>query len=211
VLGMLVLVRRVCSRRRPPLLSFPLLWGGAYVLVWWLATPHEARHLLPVLVLCGVPSLGLLGRAPERSPIALPLAAGIAFSAILSVRALLFSPDPDLSIRPRSYAGVYQLPPELTKQIPSGAKVENCAGRPFNFALLGPQLEWRLRDYSPHEPSEADLRYHQVDFLVYRGGRAKLPALGSWRLLYAAPATGSSNWWSSAPDDVLALLGRAAP
>ena len=190
-------------RRQLPAFGLPLLWGALYLLFWWVGTPHEPRHLAPLLVLFAVPSLFLLEPLRTRASIQVALTCGVLVSSALTVRALIFSPVADLSIRPRSYADLYDLPPELTAAIPDGAKVANRAGRPYNFPLLGPRRNWRLFDYTSAWPSRKDIEFHGIDYLVYRGSRAELKVDSAWTLVYQGPAK-NHLWWEAGESDVIA-------
>jgi hypothetical protein len=196
VLGARALKRLLHGRVVPSLL--PLGWGALYLVAWWLGTNHEARHLLPLVVLLGVPSLALL-RVPG---FALPVAAALAFSTVITTRTLLFSPVPELSVRPRSYASLYGLPPEMTALLPDGAKIVNRADRPSNFPLLGPRLQWSVQDFSPVEPSARDLRAWDALFLFRRGTAPPRPG---WNLVFSGPAV---DWWDVRPGDRIALDRR---
>jgi len=188
-------------RGRLPAFALPLGWGLGYLAAWWFGTPHEPRHLAPLLALLGVPSLVIAGRG--RDPARVAATAGVLFSTVLTVRLLVFSPVPELSARPFPYARLYQLPPALTALIPDGAHVANCAGRPFNFALLGPALTWRVRDFVPRPPTEDELRYHDIQYILYRGRPGGLPAAPSWRVLYRAPVEDLRLWETHPGDEVV--------
>jgi hypothetical protein len=192
------LLRRL-ARGRVPAFFLPLSWGALYLVVWWVATPHEPRHLLPLCALCGVPALLLVERHPR---LVAPLAAGLLFSTVMDLRTLAFSEVAELSARPRDYADLYALPPAATEAIPDGSLIANLAGRPYNFPLLGPRQSFRLRDYSPAPPSDTDLSYHGVDFLLYRGPPAGLAARPWWKLVYRAPVSASGLWDARAGDEL---------
>jgi hypothetical protein len=198
------LLRRL-RRRRLDAHGFPLVWGTLYVLLWWFVTPHEVRHLLPLIALWGVPALALL-EPPRTTPAPLRLAVTVALgiSICLSARILLFSPDPDLSVRRARYEALYDVPIAVSHAIPDGALVENRAGRPYNFALLGPRLTWRVRDFAPHWPTETDLAYHGVDFLFFRGSPEAIPPHVPWRLVYDGPAQ-RGDWWEAERTDRIQL------
>lgn len=173
---LLVSFARALRRQRLPAFGLPLAWGALYLASWWLGTPHEARHLLPLLPLVSVPCLGLcdlLARRPRaRAHVEAALTVALALSSLVVLRALLFSPDPDLSSRPRTREALYGLPPALDQAVPEGATVANAAGRTWNYPLLGPRLDRRLRDFAPGPPRPADLAWDGADFVVTRGASA---------------------------------------
>jgi hypothetical protein len=194
---------------RLPRFGLPLAWGAVYLGAWWAATPHEPRHLLPLVPLLGVPALAAL--PASAAGVRHAVRAGLLLSAVLSLRALCFSTAPELSARPRSYEALYGLPPEVTRAIPDGALVCNRARRPDNFALLGPRLTVRLWDFAPDAPSETDLHYHRIDYLLARGRAGELPPAPPWfRLVYDGPAVDQSGW-EGHPDDRLRLYRLRAP
>lgn len=197
VLGARALRRLLHGRVVPSLL--PLGWGSLYLVAWWLGTNHEVRHLLPLVVLLGVPSLALL-RVPG---FAAPVGAALAFSTAITLRTLLFSPVPELSVRPRSYESLYGLPREMAALVPEGAKIVNRADRPSNFPLLGPRLQWSVQDFSPVEPSARDLRSYDALFLFQRGTAPPPPG---WNRLFSGPAP--VDWWDARPGDQIALDRR---
>jgi hypothetical protein len=188
-----VLVHRLL-RGRAPVYGLPLMWGCAYLVLWWVETPHEVRHLLPLITLFGTPALGLFESRRARSSLVFVLTAGLFFSTLTSIRVLLFSPVAELSIRPRSYAALYDLPPALTEQLPNNAKIANFAGRPYNFPLLGPNLSRRVHEFSPNATTDHDLTFHQVGYIFYRGPEASAPQRPSFRLMYQEMAKNHA-WW----------------
>jgi hypothetical protein len=122
----------------------------------------------------------------------------------MALRTLLFSPQAELSARPRSYAALYDLPPELTRPVPDGARVANRAGRPYNFPLLGPSRTWRLFDWAPRPPSDQDLAWHGIDFVVCRGSLEECAGRPGWQLLYQGRAA-SLELWGAREGDVMTL------
>jgi hypothetical protein len=189
-------------RGRLPRAALPLTWGVLGVATWFLATPHEARHLLPLVILWGAPAAALLDSAPLRKPMLAVSACAILFSTLFCMRTLLRSPAAELSARPRTFSESYDLPPAIWRRIPSGAKVANRAGRPFNFPLLGPQLDFRLHDWSPQPPSAEELRYLGVQYLVHRGAPGlAVPGM----VLLAEEPVHNLSLWETSPADVVAL------
>jgi hypothetical protein len=210
-------------RGRLPAFGFPLAWGVAYAALWWIGTPHEPRHLLPLVTLVGAPALALCERPSTRAPLGLlssgsepraagsglllATAAGVVFSTAMALRALLYSPEPDLSARPRSYASLYDLPAELVRLVPDGARVANRAGRPYNFPLFGPTRSWRLFDWAPRAPSDEDLDWHQIDFVVCRGAPDACAGPRGWKLLYEGRAS-NAGFFGAHEGDVVTLHRR---
>jgi hypothetical protein len=203
VVLLLVLVRRLRHGRVPPW-ALPLAWGLSYLLLWWVATPHEARHLLPLITLLGVPALALFQSVRARHPLTLAFASAVAFSTLTSTRAIFYSPVPELSLRSHTFAGLYDLPEALLSAVPAGAKIANLAGRPYNFPLLGPALDKRVHEYAPGWPSDHDLAFHQADFVFYRGPERSFAPRASWRKLYEERAENPS-WWGATTEDIMAL------
>jgi len=198
----LVLSIALVHRRRATLWAMPLVWGLGWAVVWWAATPREPRHLLPLLPLLGAPALLLVDA--HRARLELPLACAVAFSSLFGLRTLLFSPAPDTSARPRDAAALYDLPAALTAQIPDGATVANLAGRPLNFALLGPRATWHLVDWSPTAPTDEALRARGVQWIVRRGPSPANGAPPAWRLVYDAPVENLA-FWDTTPGDRVSL------
>jgi hypothetical protein len=200
--ALLLLGGRLFARHRPlPAHGLPLLWGAIYLLAWWFGTPHEVRHLLPLSALFGAPAVGLLERAPASA--VRPVVCGLCFSTVVTVRTLLFSPTAELSVRPHNADRLYDLPAALTRLIPEGARIANRAGRPYNFPLTGPRRSFRVFDYAPRWPTLEELRYHQVDFVFYRGSPSAVPLSELEPLFVDRPR--NLAWWESGKDDVIAL------
>jgi hypothetical protein len=157
-----------CLRRvrhaRLPRLALPLGWGLLYLCAWWLNTPHEVRHLLPLVILLGAPATVLLrGGHARAAGLRRVASAALAISGLVTLRLQLFSPVPELSVAlagsPTEFATFYGLPQAVLAGLPPGSRVANLATRPYNFALLGPEARFGLYDYAPPPfPSDAALR-----------------------------------------------------
>jgi hypothetical protein len=182
--------------------SLLFAWGALYLALWWIGTPHEPRHLLPLLVLWGVPALQLVEPGPDMHR--LTVAAASLFSLAMATRMLLFAHDELRAFR-SDYSTTFALPESAIALIPDGATVQNQASRPYNFALLGPRLSWNLHDYAPSWPTAADLRFNRIDYLFYRGRRSDLHAAADWKLLYYDDRPHAVWWEAVAGDDVIAL------
>jgi hypothetical protein len=116
----------------------------------------------------------------------------------MNVRALIFSPVSELSVRSTAYS-LYDIPSAITNAIPDGALIVNRAGRTYNFPLLGPKLTWRVLEYTPEW--SADLR---ADFLFYRGLRADLHNDPSWISVYQGQPA-NRQWWDYHDGEIIAL------
>jgi len=193
-------------RRRWPRYALPFGWGLSYLASWWFGTPHEVRHLLPIVVLLGAPAALLLrGGTPRALGLRRVQHAALFVGLLVVLRIQLFSPTPEQSIRPLGYAALYGLPAEVLDDLPRGARVANLAGRPYNLPLLGPRLTLKLLEFSPDLPSAGALDYHQVDFVFLRGSAAHIAEARShgdhdppsWRVRYQgrpSPAAAGGGW-----------------
>jgi hypothetical protein len=195
---------RALLRRRTPRLLLPLGWGAIYLVAWWLGTPHEVRHLLPLVVLFGAPATLLLRSSHETARgLRLATSAALALSAVFIVRLQLWSPVPELSAHTTSFERLYDLSEAALSTVPDGARVANLAGRPYNFALFGPRGTLLPFDYAPDPPSLAALADRGATHVLERGAPAVHP---DWTLLWRGSAS-PSDWqlWGTAPTDTIAL------
>jgi hypothetical protein len=190
-------------RGRVPSYALPLGWGLSYLPLWWWFTPHEVRHLLPVVALLGAPACLLLSVPDRGRTLCHAVACGLAFSALTTARALLYSPVAEHSVRASSRAALYDLPPELEHAIPDGARVANLAGRPYNFPLLGERLKVSLIDFAGGQSDET-LVDRGAEYVFYRGSPKALRPTARWRELHRSPAQ-NHRWWEATDGDQVAL------
>ncbi len=220
----LVVLGVVIARRllRSCLPRFALLvgWGFGYLLSWWLGTPHEARHLLPLVILFGAPATVLLrGRAVTPTGLRFATSAALMLSTVVVLRIELFGKTHDLSVRRTSFEALYAVPEEVLAALPSSARIANLAGRTYNFALTGPTQALALYDFAPGTPDQATLRYRGATHVFLRGPEASVdeslrrvqgagPAL---RLVWHTQArTGEDfRFWGATDTDLIALYELA--
>jgi hypothetical protein len=215
----LLVTRAQAWRRRLPRVLLPLGWALAYLGAWWLATPHEARHLLPLVVLLG-PAACLLLRGSHRGARGLRRAtlAGLALGALVLVRLQLHSPAPEESIRPLSFSALYGLDEPVLRALPRGARLANRAGRPYNLAVAGADLELEpLFDEGGAVEApldEARLLALGATHVLVRGTPASIErklAAGRWRLVTLGRVATHAAWrfWGASEADMVALYARA--
>jgi 4-amino-4-deoxy-L-arabinose transferase-like glycosyltransferase len=217
---LVIALSRNLLRRRAPRFALLLAWGVFYLASWWVATPHEARHLLPLVLLLGAPATLLL-RGSAATPTGLRLVActALLLSTIVLVRIQLFVPTPDLSVRRVSWNALYDLPEEVLASLPRTASIANLAGRPYNFALIGPTQALPLYDFAPGIPEQAALRYRGATHVFMRGAQATVEdslrrVQGSGpplRLVWQTMARSRANFrfWGATDTDVIALYELA--
>ncbi len=214
------LLRALLVGRRPRAL-LPVAWGLGYVAAWWAGTPHEARHLLPIVLLLGAPAATLCRGASARARGLRTVAgAALALGAVVTLRLQLFSPVPELSARPAAFASLYDAPRTLADALdalPAGSRVANLAGRPYNLMLLGSGARLAAYDYSPGLPTLAELRSRGATHVFLRGPQAlhdEAVARGAapgrpWRALYRAEGGSAPRdawrFWGTSPTDLLVL------
>ena len=216
---------RSLRRGKLPRLFLPYCWGLAYLVAWWVGTPHEVRHLLPLVVLLGAPATLLLrGAAPRAHGLRLVVITALGVGSIITLRLQLFTPLPEQALHPTSFAKLYGIPPEVLDALPPTARIANLAGRPYNLALLGPRLSLLPYDHAPGTPSDAELAYRGATHVFLRGPDAAVEALRKqiepqraetrpWRVVYRGVVRSTRTWsfWGASATDTVILYERGLP
>ena len=172
----LVPLARIVWRRRTHL-ALPFCWGLLYLASWWFGTPHEVRHLLPLVVLLGAPATRLLvGCTPTSRGLVEVVRIATVASLLVVVRIQLFTPSTEESVRATTFLDYYGIPPEVLDELPAGSRVANATGRPYDFALLGPRLHLRYTEYTEFLSARTLDDLH-ADYVFVRGTPATVEAV----------------------------------
>ncbi len=188
-------------RGRLPRFALPLMWALAYLATWWFGTPHEVRHLLPLVPLLGAPAVLLL-RGAGATAVGLRQVGvcALALGSVVVLRLQLFSAIPEISLQRTSFSSLYAFPPEPLSALPAGSRIANLASRPYNFALLGPRLDLSLIDFSPGLPDAAALADRGARFVFARGPDVELVRKTGeipghpWQVRYQARVVPDPDW-----------------
>jgi hypothetical protein len=211
----LVLAGRL-RRGRLPRFALLLGWGVCYLLSWWFGTPHEARHLLPLVILFGAPATLLLrGRALTPTGLRFVTSAALLLSTIMVLRIELFETTFDLSVRRASFEALYGVPEAVLAAVPAGSRIANLAHRTYNFALTGPTQALPLYDFAPSTPDQSTLRYRGATHVFLRGPPAAVEeslrrvqgAGPPLRLIWRTQAHSGEDFrfWGATDTDLIAL------
>jgi len=211
---------RALRRGRLPRFFLSFGWGIAYLVAWWFGTPHEVRHLLPIVVLLGAPATLLLRGSQARGLTNVVIAA-LGIGAILTLRLQLFTPLPEQSVQRTTFEQLYSIPPDVLAALPPAARVANLAGRPYNLALLGPGLQLLPYEFAPGSPSDSELAYRGATHVFLRGPQASIeasvaamqPPARPWRVVYRGVQKAARTWafWGASATDTVILYEREEP
>ena len=208
----------IITWRRRTHLALPFSWGLLYLASWWIGTPHEVRHLLPLVVLLGAPASRLLvGNSVTARGLVDVARIAVVACLLVIVRIQLFSPSAEEAVRAMSFYDYYGIPPEVLDALPPGSRVANATGRPYDLALLGPHLTLRYTEYSP-SLSAGTLDDLHADYVFVRGTPATVEAVrrsaetAARPLLvrYEGTVYAGAQWrfWGASSTDTVVLFER---
>ncbi|MEO6952586.1 MAG: glycosyltransferase family 39 protein [Polyangia bacterium] len=213
----LVPLAMIAWRRRTHL-ALPFSWGLLYLASWWFGTPHEVRHLLPLVVLLGAPATRLLvGESVTSRGLVEVVRVAVIACVLVVVRIQLFTPSPEEAVRATSFYDYYGIPPEVLDALPTGSRVANATGRPYDFALLGPHLTLRYTEYVGALTARTLDDLH-ADYVFVRGTPATVEAVRRSAETMARPllvryqgtvyAGAQWRFWGASEADTVVLFER---